>query len=71
MGIDSIEERIKQLDYEWKEVHFRLNSEFIKTPLNKERVDLLRNEQEEINLEMKKMFEEINRYERILQMGRR
>jgi len=71
MGIDSIEERIKQLDDEWKEVHFRLNSEFIKTPLNRERVDLLRNEQEEINLRMKKMFEEINRYERILQMGRR
>lgn len=71
MGIDSIEERIMQLDDKWKEVLFRLNSEFIKTPLNRERVDLLRNEQEEINLEMKKMFEEMNRYERILQMGRR
>lgn len=50
-------EKIVRLDNNWREMQFTINSELRKTQVDSKMVDQLRNRQEQINVELKRIFD--------------
>lgn len=50
-------EKIVRLDNNWRELRFAIDAEYREVPVDRNKIDRLRSEQEVINVEMKKLFD--------------
>ena len=50
-------EKIVRLDNNWRELRFAIDAEYREVPVDRNKIDRLRSEQESINVEMKKLFD--------------